>query len=70
MTAPAAARFLGGLAVGVVVVAEGFALEGGRGASVASFEDVDVYPLVAKILGLDIGPIDGTLVPVQSILVR
>jgi hypothetical protein len=28
------------LAVGVVVVAEGFALEGGRGASVASFEDV------------------------------
>ena len=29
-----------GLAVGVVVVAEGFALEGGRGASVASFEDV------------------------------
>ena len=27
-------------AVGVVVVAEGFALEGGRGASVASFEDV------------------------------
>jgi hypothetical protein len=29
-----------GLAVWVVVVAEGFALEGGRGASVASFEDV------------------------------
>jgi hypothetical protein len=28
------------LAVRVVVVAEGFALEGGRGASVASFEDV------------------------------
>jgi hypothetical protein len=28
------------LAGGVVVVAEGFALEGGRGASVASFEDV------------------------------
>jgi hypothetical protein len=26
--------------VGVVLVAEGFALEGGRGASVASFEDV------------------------------
>ena len=38
--AAAAARFLGGFAVGVVVVAEGFALEGGRGASVASFEDV------------------------------
>ena len=31
---------LNGLAGGVVVVAEGFALEGGRGASVASFEDV------------------------------
>jgi len=29
-----------GLAVWVVVVAERFALEGGRGASVASFEDV------------------------------
>jgi len=29
-----------GLAGGVVVVAEGFVLEGGRGASVASFEDV------------------------------
>jgi predicted AlkP superfamily pyrophosphatase or phosphodiesterase len=41
-----------------------------RGATVASFEDVDVYPLVAKILGLEIGPIDGTLTPVQSILVR
>jgi predicted AlkP superfamily pyrophosphatase or phosphodiesterase len=41
-----------------------------RGATVTPFEDVDVYPLVAKILGLEIGPIDGTLVPVQSILVR
>ncbi len=29
-----------GLAVWVVVIAEGFALEGGRGAAVASFEDV------------------------------
>jgi hypothetical protein len=29
-----------GLAGGVVIVAEGFALEGGRGASVASFEHV------------------------------
>jgi hypothetical protein len=37
---PASARVLDGLAGGVVVVAEGFALEGGRGASVASFEDV------------------------------
>jgi hypothetical protein len=31
---------LDGFAGGVVVVAEGFALEGGRGASVAPFEDV------------------------------
>lgn len=31
---------LDGPAGGVVVVAEGFVLEGGRGASVASFEDV------------------------------
>ena len=36
----APAGVLDGLAGGVVVVAEGFALEGGRGASVASFEDV------------------------------
>jgi hypothetical protein len=36
----AAAPVLDGFAGGVVVVAEGFALEGGRGASVASFEDV------------------------------
>jgi hypothetical protein len=41
LTATAATvGFLDGLAGGVVVVAEGFALEGGRGASVASFEDV------------------------------
>jgi hypothetical protein len=36
----AADGILYGLAGGVVVVAEGFALEGGRGASVASFEEV------------------------------
>lgn len=40
---------------------------------VPPFENVDIYPLVAKILGLDItklptGPIDGTLAPLQSIL--
>ena len=40
LTATAAAGFLDGLAGGVVVVAEGFALEGGRGATVATFEDV------------------------------
>jgi predicted AlkP superfamily pyrophosphatase or phosphodiesterase len=43
------------------------------GVKVPTFENVDIYPLIAKILGLDItklptGPIDGTLAPVQSIL--
>ncbi len=41
-----------------------------RGVSVTSFEDVDIYPLIANILGLKIGKIDGTLVPLQPILVR
>jgi len=41
LTAIAArAELVDGLAGGMVVVAEGFALEGGRGASVASFEYV------------------------------
>jgi len=40
VAATTAAGFLDGLAGGVVEVAEGFALEGGRGALVASFEDV------------------------------
>ena len=40
MSATTTARLLGGFAGGVVVVAEGFALEGGRGAAVSSFEDV------------------------------
>jgi hypothetical protein len=35
-----AAAVADGLPGGVVVVAEGFSLEGGRGASMASFEDV------------------------------
>lgn len=38
------------------------------GTKLASFENVDVYPLIAKILGLRIGPIDGTLAPLQGIL--
>ncbi len=43
------------------------------GSTLPSFENVDVYPLIAKILGLDIthlktGPIDGKLEPVRSIL--
>jgi predicted AlkP superfamily pyrophosphatase or phosphodiesterase len=44
-----------------------------RGVTVAPFENVDVYPLVAKLLALDIsrlktGAIDGDLRPLQSIL--
>ena len=43
------------------------------GAAVQPFENVDIYPLIAKILGLDIqslktGPIDGNLAPLRSIL--
>jgi len=43
------------------------------GVTVAPFENVDVYPLVAKLLGLDIshlktGPIDGEIRPLQAIL--
>lgn len=43
------------------------------GATVAPFENVNVYPLIAKILGLDIhalktGPIDGKLAVLQPIL--
>lgn len=41
-----------------------------KGATVASFEDVDIYPLVARILGLAIGPIDGSLTRLQAILVH
>lgn len=44
-----------------------------RGVRLEPFENVDVYPLVAKILGLDItkqktGPIDGKLEPMTGIL--
>jgi predicted AlkP superfamily pyrophosphatase or phosphodiesterase len=43
------------------------------GVTVATFENVDIYPLVAKLLGLNIaglktGPIDGELRPLQAIL--
>src|SRR5271163_4652381 len=43
------------------------------GSTVAPFDNVDIYPLVAKLLGLDIahlktGPIDGDLHPLQRIL--
>ncbi|MGA2814497.1 MAG: ectonucleotide pyrophosphatase/phosphodiesterase [Candidatus Acidiferrum sp.] len=43
------------------------------GVTVRTFENVDIYPLVAGLLGLDIahlktGPIDGELGPLQAIL--
>lgn len=43
------------------------------GVRIASFENVDVYPFIAKILGLDTsslktGPIDGSLAPLESAL--
>jgi predicted AlkP superfamily pyrophosphatase or phosphodiesterase len=43
------------------------------GATVAPFENVAVYPFIAKILGLDItnlktGAVDGTIAPLQGIL--
>ena len=38
------------------------------GVTVASFENVDVYPLIATILGLHPGPIDGKLSALQGIL--
>jgi len=45
------------------------------GTTVAPFENVNVYPFVAKILGLDIralktGAIDGTIAPLQGILAK
>jgi hypothetical protein len=38
------------------------------GVTVAAFENVNVYPLIAKILGLRIGPIDGKVDDLQAIL--
>jgi predicted AlkP superfamily pyrophosphatase or phosphodiesterase len=40
-----------------------------RGVKVKSFDNVDVYPLVARILGLKTGAIDGRLATLQPILV-
>jgi predicted AlkP superfamily pyrophosphatase or phosphodiesterase len=40
------------------------------GAKVPPFENVDVYPFIATILGLKIGPIDGNLKPLRGILRR
>ena len=41
-----------------------------QGVKLASFENVDVYPLIAKILGLTIGPVDGKLDPLEAMLKR
>jgi alkaline phosphatase D len=43
------------------------------GVKVAPFENVDVYPFVARILGLDIsglktGPVDGSIAPLEGVL--
>jgi predicted AlkP superfamily pyrophosphatase or phosphodiesterase len=38
------------------------------GVTVAPFENVDVYPLIARILELSTGPIDGTLRTLEGIL--
>jgi len=38
------------------------------GVTVASFENIDVYPLIAKILELRTSPVDGTLRTLQGIL--
>jgi predicted AlkP superfamily pyrophosphatase or phosphodiesterase len=38
------------------------------GSRLPAFENIDVYPLIANILGLSIGPIDGSLAPLRSIL--
>jgi alkaline phosphatase D len=38
------------------------------GVTVAPFENVDVYPLIARILKLRMGPIDGKLDPLQGML--
>ncbi len=38
------------------------------GVTVAPFENVNIYPLIAKILGLRNGPVDGDLKVLESIL--
>jgi predicted AlkP superfamily pyrophosphatase or phosphodiesterase len=39
-----------------------------RGATVEPFENVNLYPFIARILGLSIGPVDGDLKVLQGIL--
>jgi predicted AlkP superfamily pyrophosphatase or phosphodiesterase len=38
------------------------------GMTIAPFENVNVYPLIAKILGLQIGPVDGNLSVLQKVV--
>jgi hypothetical protein len=38
------------------------------GVAVAPFENIHVYPLIAEILGLRIGPVDGQLRVLQLVL--
>ena len=38
------------------------------GADVQPFENVDLYPLIAQILGLPVGKIDGNAKPLEPIL--
>jgi predicted AlkP superfamily pyrophosphatase or phosphodiesterase len=38
------------------------------GVTLPSFDNVDVYPLIVKLLGLTSGPVDGELRPLQGIL--
>ena len=40
------------------------------GVTVKPFENVDVYPLIARILGLKTGAIDGRLRALQPILAK
>lgn len=40
------------------------------GAKVSPFENVDVYPFIAKILGLETGSIDGQMKPLEGVLRR
>jgi alkaline phosphatase D len=39
-----------------------------EGVTVAPFENIDVFPLIAGILGLRTGPVDGTIDPLRAIL--
>jgi hypothetical protein len=38
------------------------------GVKLVSFDNIDVYPFIAKLLGLDAPPIDGELAPLEPAL--